>query len=263
VEGTEPLVLLAPFIMIAGLLLHFRGRRRAAKALAASPASPLADARPDVLYLRTFRSDISRFDRILLSGLSTEEEDLAQALRPFGDLIAIGQPDESLPLPGAARLYASDAEWKAVVTTHMRSAPLVVIRAGAGPGLLWECSHAFATLPPHRLVILIFNLKVHEYRNFEAQIKEFCHIELPSLERCSYFTSFLDHRHYPTKISPGFIRFSGDWRAQFLPLQFSFVRIGYRDLVKPFRLTLQPVFEAHRVPWQPATRWNAGKADAD
>jgi hypothetical protein len=241
--------------MIGGLLVHYWGRRRAARALAASGESPLADTRPDVLYLRTFRSDTSRVDRILLSGLSTDEEDLAEALRPFGDLIAIGQPSESLPLPGAARLYASDEEWKGVITRHMSSAALVVIRAGAGPGLLWECGQAFSTLSPDRLVIFIFNTKVGEYRRFATQVKEFCRIDLPALRRCSYFTAFVDHRHYPTKIEPGFIVFSGKWEAKFLPLSFSFFRFGYRDLVRPFRLALRPVFQVRGVPWQPAKRW--------
>jgi hypothetical protein len=110
-------------------------------------------------------------------------------------------------------------------------------------------------LSPDRLVIFIFNTKVGEYRAFAAEIKESCRIDLPALRRCSYFSAFADHRHYPTKIEPGFIVFSGKWQAEFLPLSFSFFRIGYRDLVKPFRLALRPVFQVHGVPWEPGKRW--------
>src|SRR5207247_1203586 len=39
-------------------------------------------------------------------------EPLAEVLRPFGDLVAIGRAGEQLPTPGAARIYASDAKWK-------------------------------------------------------------------------------------------------------------------------------------------------------
>jgi len=47
-----------------------------------------------------------------VSGITTQEEQLAEVLRPFGDLVAIGRAGEQLPTPGAARIYASDAEWK-------------------------------------------------------------------------------------------------------------------------------------------------------
>jgi len=56
---------------------------------------------------------------------------MADALRPFGDLIAIGKPNV-LPNPGAARIYASDEEWMDVVKRQMQTAQIVVIRAGSG-----------------------------------------------------------------------------------------------------------------------------------
>jgi hypothetical protein len=74
------------------------------------------------------------------------EEQLAEALQPFGDLVAIGQPGERLPLPGAARIYASEEEWKEVVSRQMRAARLVVIRAGVGENLFWELKQAVETL---------------------------------------------------------------------------------------------------------------------
>src|SRR4051812_1467106 len=97
---TESLV--GPLLMVAGGFAHFRGRQRLARARAESAASPLADDKADVLYLRSFSSDTATFGRIAMSAWSTEEEQLAAALRPIGDLIAIGRPGESLPLPGAA-----------------------------------------------------------------------------------------------------------------------------------------------------------------
>jgi hypothetical protein len=84
--------------------------------------------------------------------------------RIFGDLIAIGRPGEPLPLPGAVRMDATESNWKELVLERMRSAPLVVIRAGAGQGLAWEVAEAFSTLRPEQLVILILNLTLDEYR---------------------------------------------------------------------------------------------------
>jgi hypothetical protein len=105
------------FLMIlGGAFLFWRGRQYAAKANA---ERILTDSDPHVLYLRAFRSDTSIKGYLFLvdpgagvSGMTTQEEQLAEVLRPFGDLVAIGRPGEQLPTPGAARIYASDAEWK-------------------------------------------------------------------------------------------------------------------------------------------------------
>jgi hypothetical protein len=106
-----------PMIFV-GAFLFWRGRQYAAKADA---ERIVADSNPDVLYLRAFRSDPSTAKRVFWSsfvalcgvgGLTTEEEQLRDVLRPFGDLVAIGKPGEDLPTPGAARIYVSDEEWK-------------------------------------------------------------------------------------------------------------------------------------------------------
>ncbi len=101
----DPSGFLGVIVMIGGLLLHFRGRQQAAKFRAMGPESAVTDSKPDVLYLRSFSTDASTSFKILQSGLTTEEEQLADVLRPFGDLVAIGQPGEPLPIPGATRVY--------------------------------------------------------------------------------------------------------------------------------------------------------------
>ena len=69
---------------------------------------PIYDSRPHVLYLRSFQTDASTPFKVLASGFTTEEEQLADVLRPLGEMVAIGRPGESLPTPGAARTYATD-----------------------------------------------------------------------------------------------------------------------------------------------------------
>ena len=69
------------------------------------------------------------------AGPATQEEPLADELGPIGDFVAIGQPGEELPTPGAMRIYASDAEWKEIVKAQMRIARLVIMRAGIGENL--------------------------------------------------------------------------------------------------------------------------------
>ena len=107
-------LILFPF----GMFLRWRGREYAAQAGA---KSILTEAKPHLLYLRSFRSDDTTM-RAVFGEETSEEEELADLLRPFGELVAIGRPSESLPPPGAARFYASDEEWKDVVRRQMQIA---------------------------------------------------------------------------------------------------------------------------------------------
>lgn len=251
----NPAAIFAVVFMIAGLFLHFRGRRKSARAIAQGPASPLNDAKPDVLYLRSFRDDTSTSGKILFSGFTTDEEQLADALRPFGDLIAIGQPGEPLPVPGAARMYATDAQWKQVVLDRMRSATLVVIRAGSGPGLLWEVGQALSTLRPEKLLIFVFRVSKGDYDAFAAQVRETFGINLPEIASPRLIRTVVDYRENPFNLMPGFIRFLDDWNAEFLPLPTTIVRLGYNDYKKSFIQALRPVFERNKVAWQAGRRF--------
>ena len=108
--------------------------------------SVITDAKPHLLYLRPFRSDYTTTKGVLRARLeTTEEEQLADVLRPFGELVAIGRPGESLPTPGAARIYTSDEEWRDVVKRQMQATRLVVIRAAVGENVLWELTQAVRT----------------------------------------------------------------------------------------------------------------------
>ena len=252
-EGS-PVSLLGIAVVVGGMLLNFRGRRVSARDLASSAANPLLDSRPDVLYLRAFKSDASGMKRALRGGLTTAEEDLAAALRPFGDLVAVGQPDERLPLPGATRLYTSNQEWKAVVREQLRHATLVVIRVGSGAGLLWECSEAFRTLRPEQLVLLVLDVSFNECQEFSKRVHETFHVRLPDIPRSNLLRTAMDLRQNRSRAMPGFVAFTTGWNAQFLPLPHA-LQFGYGDLVKPFRDALRPVFEARGVSWAPGVRW--------
>ena len=238
----SPAALLGALVMLGGPLLYFRGRQQAAKSIADSAANPLADGVADVLYLRSFQTDVSTFGKIFASGLSTEEEQLAKVLMPFGELVAIGQPGEPLPLPGATRIYASDSEWKRVVLEQMRAASLVVLRAGAGPGLLWEFEQVRSNRPPQTVLILVRGLTPLEYRAFAELMRDKLQLVLPQIGRCSFWRAVIDYRENPSKVLPGFMRFSSDWRPEFLPLPVTMIRFINHDS-KRFRLALRPVFQ--------------------
>jgi hypothetical protein len=100
----NPNAFVGVLLMLGGMLAYFRGRRQAAKITAESPNNPTRATKANVLYLRSFKTDTSTPFKILMSGFTTEEEQLADVLRPFGDMITIGRPGERLPLPGAVRI---------------------------------------------------------------------------------------------------------------------------------------------------------------
>jgi hypothetical protein len=68
-----------------------------------------------VLYLLTFRSDNLQAGVVrggpLASGRS-EEEQVAQAVRAVGPMVAVGRPGESLPYVGAIRMYLPRENWQ-------------------------------------------------------------------------------------------------------------------------------------------------------
>jgi hypothetical protein len=253
----NPIALVGAVIMILGLLVHFRGRKQAAKARAAAPQSVLNSAGAHVLYLRSFRTDASSSAKVLASGLSTEEEQLADALRPFGQLIAIGKPGEPLPLPGAARMYASDAEWKDILLDRMQSASLVVIRASTRRGLLWEVEQAIHLLPPQNVVFFILDMTMTNYHQFAARVHEDLALSLPDIPAFSLLQAVVDYRQNPSKAQSGFIYFPTDWTPVFIPLPATVVRIGYNDQRASFNAALRPIFELHGVPWQSLGRFQS------
>ena len=253
----NPIALLGGVIMALGLLVHFRGRKQVARATAAAPQSALNSAAAHVLYLRSFRTDVESSAKALFSGLSTEEEQLADVLRPFGQLIAIGKPGEPLPLPGAARMYASDTEWKGIVIQRMQSASLVVIRASTRRGLLWEVEQAIHLLPPQNVVFFILDMTKKDYHQFAVRVHEDLALNLPDVPTFSLLQAVVDYRQNPSKAQSGFIYFLADWTPVFLPLPTTIVRLGYNDLRESFNVALRPVFELHAVPWNSLGRFHS------
>jgi hypothetical protein len=239
-----PLAILMTF---GGAFLFWRGSQYAAEANA---EKIVTDASPDVLYLRAFRSDPSTKGYVfrlmfggLIMGMSTEEQQLDEVLRPFGDLVAIGQPGEDLPKPGAARICASDEEWKEVVKRQMRAARLVVIRAGVGENLLWELKQAVETSSPEKVLILVLNMKAKHYEFFRMKVTQVLSVSLPPGTTL---------RWYFGRVS-GFVRFATDWKPNVLPLpRLSYLRVSaFKPLRQQFKFALRPVFESFGLEWQP------------
>ena len=59
-----------------------------------------------------------------------------------------------MPELGAARLYVSDADWKAKVTEMIARSRLVVIRTGSTPNLQWEIEQTIARVPRRQILFV-------------------------------------------------------------------------------------------------------------
>jgi hypothetical protein len=250
--------ILGAAILILGFVVHFKGRKQAANAanFALDSSGGLVTGK-HVLYLRSFRTDVATSVQALASGLSSEEEQLAGVLRPFGQMIAIGKPGEPLPLPGAARIYATSDEWKGIVLERMRAAPLVVIRASTRRGLLWEVEQAIHTLPPHKIVFFIMNMTMSDYHKFTARVHADLAINLPQIPSFGVFQAMIDLRQNPSKAQSGFLYFPSGWIPAFLPIPATIVRLGYNDLRESMNTALRPVFELNGIPWRPLGRFQS------
>ncbi|HYW85818.1 MAG TPA: hypothetical protein VFB30_21375, partial [Spirochaetia bacterium] len=106
------------------------------------------DTRPPVLFLRSFESDSARVAGVLAEILpmfpvwmgTTFEETLAPAMQRLGPFVALGNPEDYLPSPGAAKAYQDDDAWQEFVLDLLRRAGVIIIQEGVTPGLRWELS---------------------------------------------------------------------------------------------------------------------------
>lgn len=143
--------------------LYRRGRRHAML-----PGSSLlkVDARPPVLYLRSFQDDDAikvwarnTDGRILPERLVkiTFEELVTDHLWCYGPVLAIGDPREKgkLAALGAARDFAQDDEWQRKATQMMQQASMIVMVLGRSDGVIWEVNR-IVELGLTRKLLLLF-----------------------------------------------------------------------------------------------------------
>jgi hypothetical protein len=147
--------------------LFVTARRHRAQIIPSSKMLPMGSY---VLYLRPFEIDkrrtalqrqgsyggVGQIARILVSN-HDEEEQIADAMRPVGSLIAVGTPGERLPYAGAVRMYMpkeADA-WHQPVSQLIEGARLVILTLGVSEGTLWELAEAMRILSPQRLIVMV------------------------------------------------------------------------------------------------------------
>jgi hypothetical protein len=249
IDGLDPWVTIVgpPATIVLGAFLLYRGKQYGARAGAEWTDR---DLRPPVVYLRPFAKDESLASQVftsvltirVMSGLASDEEQLAKAVAGIGPLLAIGQPGERLPKPGAIRTYATDAEWKDVVSHWLSIANLIIVRPGTSRGVSWELGHVFRIGRPDRILLLFTGVKERDYQSIGLVLRDQFNICLPPFTKISSLRSV-----------SGFFELDKHWQATFLPLTAPYWRRGpYKPMLQLFHYALKPVFNRLGVAWQPA-----------
>ncbi|MEV5595667.1 hypothetical protein [Streptomyces sp. NPDC052496] len=185
---TSGALFLAFPLMPAGGLLFARGRKTFLRArrhrARVIPGPEVLKPGSYVLYLRPFEDDRRRtaLHEVPLPGAvggvmgfamsrRSAEEHITDALRPVGPLIAVGEPGETLPHVGAARMelpVEPRNAWRAPVHRLMRRSRLTVLTLGTSESALWELKEALSVLPPQRLVLFLPPMENATYARIRA-----------------------------------------------------------------------------------------------
>jgi hypothetical protein len=232
-----------------------------------SPASLLPGTY--VLYLRPFRldADTSALDQrkggswtfapsfnLLSTSGRTHEEQLARMFREFGPVVAVGRPEERLPLgSGAQRIYIPRQGWEPIVSELIDNARLVIIGAGPGKGTAWEYVEVMRRRDPSRLLILVTDRD--GYRRFKASSiaeAEGVLLELQSRYGSAWQAPILPDLPLPaTKSSVAFffiamLYFGTGWEPHMTFFDRSEVQGGQREADRYYKAALAPVIRHFR-----------------
>jgi hypothetical protein len=230
---------------LIGVFLLYRSRQHLAKF---HSAERLHDPRPPVVFLRAFQLDSSAKDVVFPLYLITFEERLAAALSPIGPLVALGQPEEALPPPGASRFQETQQTWKDRVVDLFKRARLVVLVFGTSPALLWETTTAFQMLKPQQLLILgVGRDTPREYEALSRIFKEATGRKLPALRS---LRRAISRTALQTRSG---ITFGEGWMPRTLRLSAPFWRLFWGNIwsAAGVHYGLKPVFRANGIEWHP------------
>lgn len=237
-------------VLRAGHAVFLYGKRLVAKHRALGAGDLLArDARQPVLYLRSFVDDqltsdtptAYDFQGVHLPRLSTEEEHLAKAVGDIGPFVAIANPKEFLPRPGATKISADDDTWQATVTELMSRARLVIFRVGDGRNLWWEIGRALTLVGRERLLFLIPN-DASVLRTFRERLQPLVSCEIPDLT---------DEMEKSTTVG-AILYFGPEGAPRLSPLRSAEYRASNSQPLRPMlRIALRPVFEQLGLKWTP------------
>ncbi|MEU1502784.1 hypothetical protein [Streptomyces sp. NPDC005732] len=212
-----------------------------------------------VVFLRSFVDDegLARIPRVReaemhgpwAASTDTEEQQLAQAVAPFGPMVALGRPGDRLPQAGAERHYSSDLEWQRQVLSALGRASLVLLACGPGRSLRWEVEQVVSLNRPERFVLVVVR-DAGQYESFRRAMQDVFPKGLPpSGSERKQRTGSLERVEGPDTYIRDAIWFDVDWTPHLTPLGSLdpgvdvFRLIDRFEWVKTaFPLAIRPVF---------------------
>lgn len=155
------------FGILAGFGAALVGLGRRARSTVSIEEATSADSRAPVLYLRAFRQENQAFvagpksqygkyasKEILALSTGDDNDDdnrtvgarfeqyFQEALNArIGPFVALGNPEDYVPLEGAARTYASDSDWMQRVEKLVTECSCIVAEIGISSNLAWELKY--------------------------------------------------------------------------------------------------------------------------
>jgi hypothetical protein len=210
------------------------------------------------VYFRPFTADVDT-NKPGLFGAWTEEEALARAMNDIGPLVAIGTPEETLPLLGAARIYVANEEWQKVALDLLERAVVVAMRIGTSPGFWWEFETVMQRVKPEKLVLLIPRDQAL-YEEFRVASRNLLPTDLPALTdwiAAKWWRPFASRRGHLKAV----IFFNSEWAPFIVDVQTLWLPFWRRSPVMPLapvlQMALRPLYENAGLRWTgpPLSGW--------
>jgi uncharacterized RDD family membrane protein YckC len=218
------------------------------------------DARPPVLFLRSFKDDSKLLKRqqgnviqymnllgsVMPQSLNTEEEQMAIVLNNIGPAICIGRPGDVLAPPGFDRQYVPDPEWMPKVMEYIERSQLILIRASDTEGLIWEIRYLWNHPEKRKKVIFLLPEKNATAQSFNSLLTEITGKPVPV-----YKVEWL------TENFAGLLYFDQESNPVVVPIKNQFFRFGNLISVR-LKKTLESL-PANLIHFKKLT--NAGKKE--
>jgi hypothetical protein len=203
----------------------YRLRRLAKRHRIDNFAALRKDPRDPVLYLRPFHADVTS-DPERVEGM-TNEELLTSLFQDIGPVIAIGDPnespdpDKSLPIIGASRIYLKEEKWQNTVERLMSISQYVIIDMGTTPGLLWEIGVAAKQVAPSKLFVSLLS-----WRLFDETIQQIYYEQFKEAAENVLNESLGWNIRLPESIGDAiFLTFDSKWKPKLIRDEWNQTRI--------------------------------------
>jgi len=166
----EEALILAPLILLLALvvfvlLMYVCDRAARAKTRISAKELIASDPREPILFLRAFADDqvalplarLGLIGAVLSLGRHRKSFDelLLEEGTIYGPVVALGNPNDTVPPYGVARGYFQNADWKKAVSDLARASQLIVLTLHDTEAVWWEVAHVVEKEYAHKTLFVL------------------------------------------------------------------------------------------------------------